>query len=176
MTCRNLVLICFLCATAPPFAGQQGNPVIQTSTASTAAQEEKLPVIYVKHLEPPLGYPPLPRVTRVQGTIVMKLKIGADGKVLTIESASSDTTKSAFMMLRDNAEKAVKAWTFGCVGCPPDAPFEHTIKFNYVLDDNADPNSSNVVMNLPDEVTVSAGPFPIDHGGSPPKKLKKGSH
>ena len=52
--------------------------------ASTAAQEEKQPTIYVKHLEPPLRYPPLARQTRLSGTIVMKLTIGKDGTVLAV--------------------------------------------------------------------------------------------
>jgi hypothetical protein len=139
------------------------------------AQQEKQPIVYVKHLEPPY-YPPLARMTRVHGTIVMKLRIGADGKVLAIESESSDAVKSGFTILKDDAEKIIKTWTFGCAGCPPGAPFDHTIKFNYVLDDNATPSTSSVVMNLPDEVTMSTGPVLIDHGGPPPKTSKKGSH
>jgi len=143
---------------------------IQTPIASTASSDEKRPLIYVKHLEPPY-YPPLARVTRIQGTVVMKLKLGADGKVLTIE-ASSDMMKRVSTILRNDAEKNVKTWTFGCVGCAPGASFEHTIKFNYILDDNAALNRSKVVMDLPDEATMSIGPIPINASAT----SKKGSH
>jgi len=139
------------------------------------AQQEKQPIIYVKHLEPPY-YPPLARMTRTHGTIVIKLKIGADGKLLAIESESSDTTKSAFTIFKEDAEKIIKTWTFGCVGCPPDGPFNHTIKFKYILDDSAAPSTSKTVMDLPDEVTMSAGPIIINTDGAPPKKSKKGSY
>ncbi len=139
------------------------------------AQQEKQPIIYVKHLEPPY-YPPLARMTRTHGTIVIKLKIGADGELLAIESESSDTTKSAFTIFKEDAEKIIKTWTFGCVGCPPDGPFNHTIKFKYILDDSAAPSTSKTVMDLPDEVTMSAGPIIINTDGAPPKKSKKGSY
>src|SRR5260221_7097578 len=46
---------------------------IQTSTASATAQDEKHPLIFVKHLEPPQGYPPLARQTRPRATIVINL-------------------------------------------------------------------------------------------------------
>ena len=137
------------------------------------AQEEKQPIIYVRHLEPPY-YPPLARQTRVSGTIVMKLKIGTDGKVLAIESESSNPAKSGSTILKDDAEKIVKTWTFGCVGCPPDAPFEHTIKFKYILDDNLPPSTSKTIMDLPDEVTMSCGPTILNTEDT--KIPKKGSH
>jgi TonB family protein len=148
-------------------AGNNAN--IQRLTGSTAAQEAKQPIIYVKHLEPPLRYPPLARMTRVHGTVVMKLTISADGTVLAIES------ESALAIFKDDAEKIVKTWTFGCAGCPPNAPFEHTVRFNYKLVDEIS-SLDRVVMNLPDEVTISTGPVVVDHGGPPPKTSKKGSH
>jgi len=141
----------------------------QLQTAATAAQGEKRRLIYVKHLEPPY-YPPLARQTRVHGTVVMKVKIGADGRVYGIESESTDTPKAAFAMLKDHAEKNIKTWTFGCVGCSPDAPFEHIIKFAYVLDNNLPESTSNVAMDLPDEVKMSTGPIFINPSGKTSKK------
>ncbi len=116
---------------------------------------EKQPIVYVKHLEF-RGYPPVARQARIQGTVVMNLEIGVDGKVLAVESKSGGDQKSVDPLLRDDAEKVVKMWTFGCVGCPPDVPFEHTIKFNYRQDDRLQENS--VVMNMPDEVTFFSTP------------------
>ncbi len=129
----------------------------------TAAQGEKRPLVYVKHLEPPY-YPPLPRMTRVGGTIEMKLKIGTDGRVLSVESANfgPGPAQKVLMMLKESAEVSVKTWTFGCVGCPPNAPFEHTIRFRYVQDGKLPERSTKTVMDLPDEVTISAGPIPLE--------------
>jgi Gram-negative bacterial TonB protein C-terminal len=146
---------------------------IQTPATSTATPDEKKPLIYVKHLEPPY-YPPLARMTRVHGSITMKLKIGADGKVLAIESSSLDTPNtSAFAMLKEDAERNIKTWTFGCVGCASGAAFDHTIKYKYILDDNnLPPSTAKTVMDLPNEVTMSAGPVLIQ----PEKTSSKGRH
>src|SRR6267154_1394998 len=124
-------------------AGHASGQTPYTLITSTASQDEKHPIIYVNHLEPPY-YPPLARQTRVHGTVAMKLKIGVDGRVLGIESEPKDTPKAAFAMLKDHAEKSIKTWTFGCVGCSPDAPFEHIIKFAYVLDNNLPERTSSV--------------------------------
>jgi hypothetical protein len=138
------------------------------------AQQQARPIIYVKHLEPPC-YPPLARMTRVSGTIEMKLKIGADGAVLSVESVPIGYGSAVLTLLKDEAEKDVKTWTFGCAGCPSDASFQHDITFHYILDDNAALNVSKVTMDLPDQVTMSAGPPIIDHGADT-KILKKRSH
>jgi hypothetical protein len=132
--------------------------------SSILPQAEKQPIIYVKHLEPPIHYPPLARQTRLSGIIVMKLKIGADGAVLAIESSPGDSRTQGFGILRDDAEKVVKTWTFGCVGCPPDAPFEHTLRFHYSMDDQNVVQENRVIMNLPDELTIYTTAVVIDHG------------
>jgi hypothetical protein len=151
-------------------------PKVRMLTPAPQAQDEKQRIIYVKHLVPPHGYPPLARQTRLRGTILIKLTIAADGTVLNRESTPGDKDTTGFQLLRDDAEKLVKKWTFGCVGCPPNAPFEHTIKFNYRLD-NEDVLPDNwITMDLPDEVTIYTSPVMIDHGGPPPKKSKKGSN
>jgi len=123
--------------------------------------QTETPIIYAKHVEPPY-YPPLPRMTRAGGTIEMKLKIGADGAVLSVESTPIGFGGKVLAMLKDDAEKNVKTWTFGCAGCAPNAPFEHTIKFKYVLDDKLPDRTTKTVMDLPDEVTMSAGPIPVE--------------
>ncbi len=135
------------------------------------AQGVKQPVVYVKHLEPPY-YPLLPHLTRVGGTIEMKLKVGADGAVLSVESVPIGIGGPVLTMLKDDAEKNIKTWTFGCVGCPPSTPFEHTIKFKYVQDDHLPDREIRTLMDLPDQVTMSAGPVPIE----PEATSTKGSH
>jgi hypothetical protein len=162
-----LVLGTFLAASALS-AQQSDSPAMCTleppPIASTATPPEKQPLIYVKHLEPPLHYPPLARQTRLSGTIVMRLKVGADNAVLAIESSPGDSRTAGFGILRDDAEKIVKTWTFGCAGCPPDVPFEHTLRFHYRMDDQDVVQDNRVIMNLPDELTIYTTTVVINHG------------
>ena len=139
--------------------------------AVSLPQAEKQPIIYVKHLEPPLRYPPLARQTRLSGTIVMKLTIGADGAILAIESSPGDSRTQGFKILRDDAEKVVKTWTFGCVGCAAESSFEHTLRFHYSMDNEDVVQDNRVIMNLPDELTIYTTGVVIDHG--PETKISK---
>jgi hypothetical protein len=130
----------------------------------TPPQGEKQPVVYVKHLEPPLHYPAIGRQAQIQGTVIVKLTIGADGAVLAAESLAQDGQKLAHPLLRDATEKLVKKWTFGCVNCSPIVPFEKTIKFIYRLEgEGISYYDSRVAMELPDEVTITASPRECDH-------------
>ena len=138
-------------------------------------QEEKRPIIYVKHLEPPRLYPALARQTRVEGTIVIKLMIDADGTVLGTESSRGDASTTGFDILKGDAEKIVKTWTFGCIGCPPNAPFEHTVRFKYQLDYQDTLPNDRVVMNLPDEMTISTS-TEVTYPCPDTKSSKKRSH
>ena len=141
----------------------------QPVVSETAVQEDKEPIVYVKHLEPPLHYPLLARQARMTGTIVIKLKVAADGTVSSTESSPGDKNTIGFNVLRADAETLVKTWTFGCVGCAPDAPFEHAIRFRYALDDFPTVQDQiRVTMNLPNEVVIIGQPFPCDH--CPPAK------
>ena len=165
--------------TPPASRVKSGDTVeIQTPSPPVLSQEEKRPIVYVRHVELP-HYPPLARQTRVSGTVVMKLMIAADGTVLTVKSVSSSDTKNIRQLLdmfRDDAERTIKTWTFGCAGCPPNAPYEHVIKFNYRQDDSMHfDEPDRFVMDLPDELAISTAPIMIDQGG-PAKKQKKGNN
>ena len=157
---------------APVLRVKSGDTIdeIPTPGAWTSAEERKWPIVSVKHLESPARYPPLARQTRVSGTIVIKLKIAADGAVLKTESSLEGKNIG---VLREDAERIVKTWTFGCAGCPPDAPFEHTIKFIYKLENAMTAPRLRVVMNLPDEVTLSTDDTVFVQ---PSNTSKKGSH
>src|SRR5260370_739922 len=155
-------------ARAGPFwRGKWGDKgEIQTPVASTAAQDEKQRFVYVKHLEPPLHYPPLARQVQFQGTVVIKLTIGADGNVLAAKSLprDEDPQASAHPLLTGETEKLLKKWTFGCTICSPGAPYEKKIKFIYRLE--GEPNfydDTRVSMDLPDEVIVTVSPIQCDH-------------
>jgi hypothetical protein len=154
-----------------------GTGKMQTPVAAPAAEEDKQPIVYVKHLESPVRYPPLARQTRLTGTIVIKLAIASDGTILETESSVGDKNTRGFAVLKDDAERIVKAWTFGCSGCSPNAPFEHTIKVIYKQEDSFTAPSLRVMMNLPDEITISTSTDSVecDHGG-PAKPSKKRSN
>jgi hypothetical protein len=132
-------------------------------------QEMKQPVVYVKHLEPPLHYPPSARAAQLRGTVVVKLKIGADGMVLATESSPEDPRMLGYPPLRDATEKFVRKWTFGCVNCSPNVPYEQTIKFSYRIEgEGVAYDDTRIVMELPSEVTITVSPLECDH--CPPKK------
>jgi hypothetical protein len=158
---------------APVLHVKSGDTIeVPTPSALTSAEREQ-PIVYVKHLESPIRYPPLARQTRIAGTIVIKLTIAADGTVLKTESSVGDKNTRGFDLLKDDAERIVKAWTFGCAGCSPNAPFEHTIKFIYKQEDSFTTPSLRVEMNLPGEVTITTNSDQCDHG-PPAKPSKKG--
>jgi Gram-negative bacterial TonB protein C-terminal len=124
-------------------------------------QEEKKPLVYVRHLEPPLHYPGLARQAQLQGTVLIKVTIGADGNVLTAKSLThdEDSRASAHPLLRDETEKLVKKWTFGCVNCSSDVPYETINRFTYQLTgEGILYDDTRVSMNLPDEVIITALP------------------
>jgi TonB family protein len=132
-------------------------------------QEERQPIVYVKHLEPPLHYPYVARAAQLQGTVIVKLTLAADGAVLGIESSPEDPLMVGYPLLRAETEKLVKKWTFGCANCSRNVPFEQTIRFTYQLQGEASSyNDTRVVMDLPDQVTITASPPQCDH--CPPKK------
>jgi hypothetical protein len=74
-----------------------------------------------------------------------------------------------YPLLKRETESVVKNWTFGCANCPPNAPYEQSMKFIYRLDgEESYQDQTRVVMELPDQVTISAKPPQCDH--CPPKK------
>ena len=137
------------------------------------AQEEKQPIVYVKHLEPPLRYPPAARAAQLHGTIVVKLTISADGTVLGTVSSPGDTQMAGYPLLRDETERLLKRWTFACANCSSTASYEKTIRFTYRLEgEGISYDDTRVVMDLPDQVTITASPRECDHC-SPKKKDNK---
>ncbi len=159
---------------APEWRIKSGDKVeTQTPVASPATPEEKQPIVYVKHLESPVLYAPLARQTRRAGTIEIKLTIAADGTVLQARASVAEKNSSVGVgTLKDDAERIVKTWTFGCAGCPPNAPFEHTIEFGYRVENDIAAPNLRMVMNLPDEVTMSTDAVLVQ----PSNNSKKGSH
>ena len=86
---------------------------------SRDAQTMKEPVLYVRHLEPPLHYPQLARQVPVQGTVINKVTVGADGLVLGAKSRTraEDPLASHSSRPREGTGKLVKKRV--CANGPP---------------------------------------------------------
>jgi TonB family protein len=143
--------------------------------SASLQQAENQPIIYVRHLEQPVRYPPLAGQVQFQGTVVVKLKIAPDGTVQSAEALTRDQDPEAngHPLLRDETLKVVKAWTFGCVYCSTNATYEKTIKFVYRLEGEAiSYDDTKVVMDLPDQITITVSPALCDH--CPRKKTSSG--
>ena len=127
------------------------------------AQREK-PLVYLKHMELSFRYPALARQARLQGTVTVKLTIAADGTVLTADSSSDDLLLTKYPLLQAQTAELVKKWTFGCFDCPAGNNFEHVIRVIYKL--GGDPKSyddTRIVLDLPNEVLITANPPECDH-------------
>ena len=88
----------------------------------------------------------------------MKLTIATDGTVLAAESPD------AHPLLKDDTEKLLKKWTCGCAFCSSATPYEKTIKSVYRLaGEEISYDDTRVVMDLPQEVLITASPRERDH-------------
>src|SRR5207237_1264402 len=102
--------------------------------------------------------PPLARQVQIQGTVIVKLTIATDGTVLAAESPD------AHPLLKDDTEKLLKKWTCGCAFCSSATPYEKTIKSVYRLaGEEISYDDTRVVMDLPQEVLITASPRERDH-------------
>ncbi len=138
------------------------------------AQTKKDPLVYIKHMEPPLKYPALARQAQLQGTVTLKLHISRDGKVLYAGASSDDFLLNQHPLLQSTSAELVNNWTFGCFNCSVDDTYEHVIRFVYKLDGEPKQfDDTTVVMELPNEVTVTASPPLCDHCPPPVKSKAK---
>jgi len=131
----------------------------------SSCQEPSHPIVYVKHLEPPLRYPPVARATRIQGIVTLRLKVSPEGNVLSIATEQASTPTKGHPLLVSNAQEYVKKWTFGCVNCLPNEPYETTIEFRFQIrnGDGVPYDDSTVVMELPESVIITVSPRECDH-------------
>ena len=137
------------------------------------AQTKNDPLVYVKHKEPPQKYPALARLAQLQGTILLKLKISSDGKVLDVDASSDDFQLNQHPLLQSTSAELIKKWTFGCFNCKEGDTYEHVIKFVYRLGtERKEFDDTSVVMDLPNEVTVTAN-RPLCYDCPPPVKSKR---
>lgn len=140
---------------------------------SGVGQGEKEPLVYVKHLEPPLRYPAVARYARLQGVVTLKLAIASDGSVTSTETTAEDPLLQAHPLLQVKTEELVRKWTFGCFNCPPAGAYVHLLRFVWKLEgEERNYDDTKVVMDLPNQVIVTANPSQCDHC-PPPRKSKK---
>ena len=124
----------------------------------------------VRHLIPPNQYPFVARQARLQGTVVAKLRISADGSVDEAIVEAKDPLLIAHPILQSETEQLVRKWKFECLSCTPGVAFEHVIKFNYRLEGkDSQFDNTTVTLELPDEVTIVARPPLCDHCPKPKK-------
>src|SRR5579863_5518181 len=117
------------------------------------AQPQNPARVCVRNLIPPTPYPILARLARLQGTVVAKLRIAADGSVAEAVVEAEDPLLTAHPILQSDTQQLVSKWTFECQSCAPGVPFEHVIKFNYRLEGEDDQyDDTRVTLELPDQV------------------------
>lgn len=133
-------------------------------TAAVRGQSETQPQVYVRHLEA-VRYPPLAAQMSLQGTVKLKLTISADGKVIDVVSLSDDPTVKANAFLERESAAVIKKWTFGCSNCAAGATYEHVMTFAYKIEGMARYGGAinEPVMDLPDQITLTASPIICDH-------------
>ena len=115
--------------------------------------------VCIRHLDPPTQYPIMARLARLQGSVVAKLRIAADGTVADVDVETKDTLLVEHPILQSEIRRLVKTWTFECPTCAPGAAFTHSISFNYRLEgDGSEHADTKISLDLPDKVTIVARP------------------
>ncbi|MBZ5562133.1 MAG: energy transducer TonB [Acidobacteriia bacterium] len=98
-------------------------------------------------------YPPLARMARLQGKVVMDIEILANGHIGEIK------TSGAHRLLRSEAKRNISRWTFGDFPATSKFPLHHRVVFVYKLEGG--PRSENhptYVFRLPDFVEIKTNP------------------
>jgi len=91
---------------------------------ATVSFAQTQPAICPRHIETP-EYPPLARVTRLMGEVVLSVTIDADGKV---QHVTATAEKQKQQLLQNSAIDNMQHWTFTK---PPFAPYTQLIVYDY---------------------------------------------
>lgn len=135
-------------------------------------QQQRPARVCVRHVVVPTVYPILARQARVQGTVIAKLKVAADGTVTDAIVESQDPLLVAHPILQKATQQIVRQWTFECQTCAPGVGFEHEITFNYRLEgEDSKFSDTRITMELPDAVSIVARP-PVIEGDTAQTKKK----
>jgi hypothetical protein len=130
--------------------------------AILGCQDNKPHVLHIVEPEYPLNA----RLLNLQGTVVVNLHIGADGKVRYAKGSGAPD------ILVKAAEENVREWTFGPFPAVAIFPLDHTLEYVYKLNGKPMVVASNPVIKtfLPDRIEISASPLVSDY---PPLKEDK---
>lgn len=102
-------------------------------------------------------YPPVARVTKVQG--IVHLKVVTDGTKVVMAHA-----EDGHRLLARASEENVRTWVFS-----KHEPTSFTVTYRYRLDAHADPNNPTVTLRFPSEVDVSIAPLVLS---DPPARIR----
>jgi hypothetical protein len=107
--------------------------------------------------------PVLARQARLQGMFAAHLTISAAGSVISAESTTDNRLRGEHPLLQRATEKAIRNWTFLCLKCAPDEPYDHTLIFVYKLEGEETKSSeSTMAMISPNKIQIVApAPNPI---------------
>jgi len=110
------------------------------------------------------GYPVLARVAKLQGSIVVELEIGRQGKILSAKASGGHK------FLMREAEKNVLHWSFAPLPESEKVPLKHTITYVYKLEGKpVDYNPvPTVLLHLPDRVEITTRPLAPQTSRPPP--------
>jgi TonB family protein len=86
--------------------------------------------VWISNLAPPV-YPPLPRMARIMGDVVIRLEIRSDGSVASAEVVSGPP------MLRQAALDSAQKSTFHCDSCG-DKPITYMLTFTFGFREDSD--------------------------------------
>ena len=111
--------------------------------------------ISVQRYEVP-KYPAIARTARVEGEIVLQLKLAPNGDVVDAKVLSGPP------MLHQASLDAVKKWRFYCRSCKYGAAFEHRITFGFRIDLNIPFNEVHMEFGLPQRLVVTSGAVTIN--------------
>lgn len=126
------VLLCFLLSTAAPRALGQ-----------FCAQHVVVP-----------GYSRLARMARLQGSVRVEIKVGADGKVVSATATGNDR------LLERASEENIRQWRFCPASSAQESVRTQTVTYVYRLEGREeyyDP-PPRVVLDLPEKVEITSHP------------------
>jgi TonB family protein len=127
--------------------------------AFTAFAEGQDRAVSPQHLEVPTSYPNVARAARLQGTVMVKLTISSDGKVVAADATSSDALLRAHPLLQRDAAELTRRWRFTCFNCAKETEHPYDVIFTYRLEGKESTNpDARITVDLPNQVTVTANP------------------
>jgi TonB family protein len=97
-------------------------------------------------------YPPIALRARIQGDVVLDLKLNGDGEVVAIDVVN------AHPMLKAAAVDALKAWRFICIDCRWNESFNlrFTVAFR-IADGDCNLRITRSLIDFPKKITVEQG-------------------